>query len=77
MVAPRDVHVLPKKEGGGQDLPPCPGGSGTNTLTYLLTQARREMTTSPCTAYSSTEAPKPSEAPEQRACSEASLLKRA
>ena len=26
-----------KKEGGGQDLSPCPGGSGTNTLTYLLT----------------------------------------
>ena len=25
-----------KKEGGGQDLSPCPGGSGTNTLTYLL-----------------------------------------
>ena len=24
-----------KKEGGGQDLSPCPGGSGTNTLTYL------------------------------------------
>ena len=24
------------KEGGGQDLSPCPGGSGTNTLTYLL-----------------------------------------
>ena len=28
-----------KKEGGGQDLSPCPGGSGTSTLTYLLTQA--------------------------------------
>ena len=28
---------LQKKEGGGQDLSPCPGGSGTNTLTYLLT----------------------------------------
>ena len=28
-----------KKEGGGQDLSPCPGGSGTNTLTYLLIQA--------------------------------------
>ena len=27
-----------KKEGGGQDLSPCPGGSGTNTLTYLLTK---------------------------------------
>ena len=25
-----------KEEGGGQDLSPCPGGSGTNTLTYLL-----------------------------------------
>ena len=35
MVAPRDVRVLTKKkEGGGQDLSPCPGGSGTNTLTY-------------------------------------------
>ena len=28
-----------KKEGGGQDLSPCPGGSGTNTLTYLLTRS--------------------------------------
>ena len=27
-----------KKEGGGQDPSPCPGGSGTNTLTYLLTE---------------------------------------
>ena len=27
------------KEGGGQDLAPCPGGSGTNTLTYLLIYA--------------------------------------
>ena len=30
-----------KKEGGGQDLSPCPGGSGTNTLTYLLTKKIR------------------------------------
>ena len=29
-----------KKEGGGQDLSPCPGGSGTNTLTYLLTSRK-------------------------------------
>ena len=39
MVAPRDVRVLQKKEGGGQDLSPCPGGSGSSTLTYLLIQA--------------------------------------
>ena len=30
-----------KKEGGGQDPSPCPGGSGTNTLTYLLTELYR------------------------------------
>ena len=34
-----------KKEGGGQDLSPCPGGSGTNTLTYLLTPGNLQYLT--------------------------------
>ena len=38
-----------KKEGGGQDLSPCPGGSGTNTLTYFLFP-RRLATAVPCTS---------------------------